>query len=161
MDPLLSAKLVALQQFQQKHPTAHVGGSIGLMLRGVDLERDLSMSDLDITIDEFTLSEHDLSDYGKLSDSSDFDLKLTAQLPNHMFVKIDVRVCPEPSFEAIEYQGRVYNVSKLRDILYWKKRYAAKGVQKHADDLFFIETGIRVHHKNSQPESAQTGDLPF
>jgi hypothetical protein len=42
-------KLQILREFQTKYPDSHVGGSIGLYLHGIDLKRDISRTDLDIT----------------------------------------------------------------------------------------------------------------
>lgn len=142
MSKMINDKLIALREFQEKHPTAHVGGSIGLMIRGIDLKRDLNKSDLDITVDEFIFNA-DVSEYEERSDNNDFDCCLKKNISNSIYVKLDIRVCPEPQFEVVNYNGIDYNVSKLRDILFWKKKYANKGVQKHIDDLITIETGIR------------------
>ena len=65
-------KLLALKEFQGKYPTSHVGGSIGLMLRGIDLKRDLLTSDLDITIDEYNFNENTIEGIQQRSDSNDF-----------------------------------------------------------------------------------------
>ncbi len=134
-------KLETLLNFQKNYPTSHVGGSIGLMIRGINLQRDLSSSDLDITIDEFDESK----DNGLVSrsDYNDFDYAYRKMHKDGSYTKIDIRVNPEPSFEVIELNGQNYNVSKLRDILFWKKKYANKGVSKHEYDLETIRTGIR------------------
>jgi hypothetical protein len=68
---LMDAKLEFLRKFQKNHPTSHVGGSIGLMLIGIDLKRDLTKSDLDITIDDYQPSKID--ELEKRSDANDFD----------------------------------------------------------------------------------------
>ena len=136
---LMDFKLITLFEFQEKYPTSHVGGSIGLMLRGIDLGRNLSKSDLDITIDEYDFKEGDIEDLDLRSDFNDFDFCLVKKSDESMYVKIDIRVSPEPSFDVIEYKGVKYNVSKLRDIIFWKKNYAEKGVQKHINDLKVIK----------------------
>ncbi len=150
---IFETKLEAIRIFQTKYPTAHVGGSIGLFLRGVDLKRDLSKSDVDMTIDELEKSDRIFSAVS----AEDFDYSF-----KHFFgpyyTAIDIRICPEPSFDVIEYKGNKYNVSKLRDILYWKQKYADKGVQKHIDDLETIKTGVRPSEK--KPTINNT-DLPF
>jgi len=73
MNKLIRHKLDVLASFQKTYPTAHVGGSIGLLIRGVNLFRDLSKSDLDITIDDFDFNSLDLSNYEQRSDGNDFD----------------------------------------------------------------------------------------
>lgn len=136
-------QLKVLKEFQEKHPTSHVGGSIGLMLRGVDLKRDFNASDLDITIDDYLPAEIELDNLVLRSDNNDFDfcVKWVDEIGN--YTKMDIRITPEPSFDVINYNGVDYNVSKLRDILFWKKKYADKGVKKHIKDLITIEMGVR------------------
>lgn len=134
-------KLEFLRDFQQQYPNSHVGGSVGLFLRGIDLKRDLTYSDLDITIDEMNVEE--TLKYESRSNGNDFDFALVHSFQNNYYLKFDVRINPEPSFEKVEFEGHFYNVSKLRDILYWKKKYSQKGVLKHTNDLITIATGIR------------------
>jgi len=157
MNKLLTLKLETLKEFQDKYPTSHVGGSIGLLLRGVNLLRDLTKSDLDITIDEFDFDQIDLLDYEQRSDASDFDYAIKKIVEVNWYVKIDIRISPEPSFDIITFEGVNYNVSKYIDIIYWKTKYANKGIAKHLNDLEVIRTGTRT------PEPIETNDydLPF
>jgi hypothetical protein len=164
MNKLLQSKLETLKEFQTQNPTAHVGGSIGLMLRGIDLKRDLSKSDLDITIDEFDLNSSNSTDLDLRSDNNDFDYALRKNITNNYYVKIDVRINPEPSFDIVNFNGVDYNVSKLRDIIFWKTKYANKGVKKHIDDLETIKTGIRPIQQIIIPTNIlndDTDELPF
>lgn len=157
LNKLLQFKLKTLRDFQLKYPTSHVGGSIGLMLHGVNIHRDLSVSDIDITIDEFNFDPSKSNDFEERSDNNDFDYCLKTSESGY-YTKIDIRVNPEPSFEQIIFNGISYNVSKLRDILFWKNKYAEKGHTKHQHDLVAIETGVRP----LIPESvAIDDDLPF
>lgn len=152
-------KLRALKEFQDLYPTSHVGGSIGLMIRGVDLKRDMIKSDLDITIDEYEFKADDLPNMEERSDTCDFDFSLKkCYADGQLYVKIDIRVTPEPSFDVIDFNGVNYNVSKLRDILFWKNKYARKGVKKHENDLIAIETGVRPLDPIVEPE---LDGLPF
>jgi hypothetical protein len=141
MNNLLTLKLKTLKEFQEKYPTSHVGGSIGLYLRGIDLKRDLSKSDLDITIDE--LIEETDSFYLLDSSSDDFDYTIKKHTDSGSYIKMDIRICPEPSFDVIYFEGAYYNVSKYRDIIFWKTKYANKDISKHKDDLETIKTGVR------------------
>jgi len=153
----LELRFRTLRDFQEKYPTSHVGGSIGLMIHGIDLKRELHKSDLDITIDEFKLEPNQTS-YEERSDGNDFDYAIKKVYGNNdIYVKIDIRITPEPSFEVVEYDGYKYNVSRVKDILFWKKKYADKCVLKHIDDLKCIETGFR------EPEVTiiNDDDLPF
>lgn len=45
-------KLEIIKMIQIRFPRTHVGGSIGLFLHGIDLKRDLSKSDIDLTSPE-------------------------------------------------------------------------------------------------------------
>ena len=56
MNGIIELKLKVFREFQLANPTAHLGGSLGLMLRGIDLLRNLNPSDLDVTVDEYDMS---------------------------------------------------------------------------------------------------------
>ena len=136
-------KLSILKEFQDKYPDSHVGGSVGLYLHGIDLKRDISRTDLDITVPDWI---EDLIGIWREepSNASDFDYQKMYRTPDNYFCcKMEIRVCPEPSFTTVTFEGIKYNVSLLSNILFWKKKYARKGVQKHIDDLITIETGVR------------------
>lgn len=135
MNKLLALKLKALKDFQEKYPTSHVGGSVGLFLRGMDLNRDLSESDLDITVDEFEPNSRLYGTCNEGSNPRDFNYRLTQTIGDNFWVKIDVRISPEPSFDIVNFDGVDYNVSKFRDIIFWKTKYAHKGIDKHINDL--------------------------
>ena len=155
MNKLIKLKLETLLEFQKSYPTSHVGGSIGLMLRGVDMKRSINMADLDITVDEFNKEDNKIDNLNERSDNNDFDFCVRKDHANDCYTKIDIRISPEPSFDIIEFEGENYNVSKLKDILHWKKKYAEKGVKKHEYDLIAIETGVRP------VESIEFDELPF
>lgn len=147
-------KLETVLWFQERYPNSHVGGSIGLMIRGIDLQRQLFSSDLDITTDVFEIKDND--ELEGRSDNNDFDYALKKPHSDGFYTKIDIRISTEPLFDIIEFDGNKYNVSKLRDILFWKKKYADKGIKKHIDDLITIETGTRPIYQTNTDE-----DLPF
>lgn len=156
MNKHLKNKLDTVLWFQKIYPNSHVGGSIGLMIRGIDLKRQLLTSDLDITTDIFDIKE--TAELENRSDGNDFDYALKKVHDAECYTKIDIRITPEPSFEVIEYEGEKYNVSKLNDILFWKQKYADKGVIKHQNDLITIKTGVRP----TEPEILiDDSDLPF
>jgi len=46
-------KLEMLREFQAKYPDSHVGGSVGLYLHGINLQRDISRTDLDLTVPDW------------------------------------------------------------------------------------------------------------
>lgn len=153
--------LNVIKSFQDKFKTAHVGGSIGLMLHGIDLKRDLSNSDIDMTVDDYTPTDKP-DGFIKSSNPNDFDHQYRININNDpalrdTYIKMDIRVSPEPSYDVITYNKINYRVSKLRDIIFWKRKYAKKGVQKHIDDLIVIDGGERPSNKNEM----STDDLPF
>jgi hypothetical protein len=156
---LFELKLEALRKFQEKNPTSHVGGSIGLFLQGIELPRDLSKSDLDVVVDENFNCEEALKEYRERSDTTDFDLNIEADHGSGYYTKIDVRISPEPSYTTAFYNGHQYNVSLIRNILFWKRKYAAKGVKKHIADIYFIEAGKPMPDPVNVVNSDD--DLPF
>lgn len=135
-------KLMVFKKIQDNNPSAHLGGSLGLFLHGKDLKRSLINSDLDITAETFDVSTID-KDFENRSDSNDFDFGYKINHNSVFYTKIDIRINPEPSFEIIMYFEMPLNVSRLKDILFWKTKYANKGVEKHKHDLIAMETGIR------------------
>lgn len=156
-------KLNLLRDFQAKYPDSHVGGSAGLYLHGIDLKRDISRTDLDITVPDFIEELKGVYDEDP-SDSSDFDyVKMHKSKDYYFCCKIEIRVCPEPSYTTVEFEGHTYNVSLLSNILFWKRKYARKGVQKHIDDLITIETGVRPARKVDMNliKELKALDLPF
>jgi len=153
-------KLQMLREFQAKYPDSHVGGSVGLYLHGIDLQRDISRTDLDLTVPDWIDELSTSKGYREApSDASDFDYQKIHKSKDYYFCcKMEIRVCPEPSFTVVEHEGHSYNVSLLSNILFWKKKYARKGVQKHIDDLITIETGVRPEPKKVVFNPL---DLPF
>jgi len=141
-------KLEMLREFQAKYPDSHVGGSVGLYLHGINLQRDISRTDLDLTVPDWIDDLKGMYNENP-SDASDFDyVKMHKSKDYYFCCKIEIRVCPEPSYTTVEFEGHTYNVSLLSNILFWKKKYARKGVQKHIDDLITIETGVRPEPKS-------------
>ena len=158
MNKMIILKLETLREFQENYPNSCVGGSIGLMLHGIDLKRQLFCSDLDITVKEFNETKYSIDELAKRSDNNDFDYCLLKNHENGNYTKLDIRINYEFSFEVIEFEGHKYNVTKTDEILFWKKMYAAKGSKKHIDDLVTLETGVRP----LEPiESIDGLDLPF
>jgi hypothetical protein len=139
---MMILKLETLKEFQDNFPISCVGGSIGLMLHGIDLKRPMGCSDIDIVAKFFDRTKYTSNDISEISNGN-FDYSLRKNHLYGRYTKIDIRINYEFSFEEIEFMGVKYNVSKKEEILFWKKIYAEKGVRKHIDDLVCIETGIR------------------
>lgn len=135
----IKEKLDTILEFQKDYPKSHIGGSIGLMIRGIDLQRDLTKSDLDITTNEFNPNQEK---YEEISDGNDFNFAVKKILSPSDYIKIDIRISNE-DFDVIEYEGNTYNVTKLETILKFKEDYASKGYKKHFFDLCVIKYGKR------------------
>jgi hypothetical protein len=154
--------LKAVKDFQDRIPNSHVGGSIGLFLHGIDLKRSLGQSDIDMTVEDYMPEKFANDKYDESSMPEDFDYKYRYAISTQLYIKMDIRVCPEPTFEIINRNGIDYRVSKKRDILFWKDKYARKNVYKHTDDMFTI-TGLEKYARTKQVVSLHPldDDLPF
>jgi len=163
MDYHIFEKLKIIKHFQDKYPLSHVGGSIGLCLHGIDLKRSLKNSDIDITVPNKLEQDIPFETYEVSSSPSDFDYSFrAAETKSNLYSKIEIRITPEPSFVIIEFDGIKYNVSKLVDILFWKQKYADKGVQKHIDDMIVINGCERpVANAVVLSDFDSTDELPF
>ena len=162
MNKHLEIKLETLREFQTKYPNSHIGGSVGLMIRGIDVGRDISLTDLDITTDKYEVTEN--TDYENRSDGNDFDYNVKKWFDSGYYVKIDIRISANEQYDIIAFNGHLYNVSKLQDILKFKRIYAKKGTIKHYQDLCYIAFG--EHRPLSIAsifpiDDTETYDLPF
>jgi hypothetical protein len=119
-----------LNQIKFQEPSIAVGGSVGLYLQGINLERDWDTVDLDLTCPYVPqgLAEHLTETKG--NDSADMQL---SYLING--IKVQVQVTEEREIIGIIHLGLPYYVHTVPYILKWKHHYADKGVQKHIDDL--------------------------
>lgn len=123
--------LNTIYQLQQKYKHLHVGGSIGLYLLGFDLKRE--WKDVDMCSSE----NIDLPNECKLrnefsSNGNDFDYNITRD-----GIIYEIKIA-EQRYNKINYAGRVFNVTDIEVILFYKKSYADKGYEKHANDLAII-----------------------
>jgi hypothetical protein len=158
----IDKKLQIVKMFQDKYPDTHLGGSLGLYLHGIDLKRDLKYSDIDLTTPD-NIDKNQLliiNEVQESSNPSDFDYSLRYHpIDSSVYVKIEIRISPEPGFIVIEKDGINYNVSKLKDIIFWKTKYANNGSQKHEHDLIVINGGERPAIET--PIFSSNDDLPF
>lgn len=159
-------KLKIIRSFQQKFPGSHVGGSLGLMLQGVDLQRDLKKSDIDMTV-QTELQSADVTGLENTEESShpeDFDYQFRHYpTGTGTYVKIDINIQPKRKYNTVVYKGESYRVSRIEDILAWKHYYSMKGAGKHTDDLEVLRTGVRSKEvdKPVVVTSNAMDDLPF
>jgi hypothetical protein len=116
-------KLNVIRIFQQRFLGSHVGGSIGLMLQGVDLQRDLKKSDIDMTVpEEIELTDAlGLDNMEQSSNPDDFDYQFR-HYPRGgaSYVKIDINIAPKRKYNTVVYADHTYRVSLIEDILAWK-----------------------------------------
>lgn len=137
-----------IKSIQQEYPMFHVGGSAGLYLHGVRLQRwkKGSGSDIDLVSPYFVLpvSSRNLDiDYinGKAS-ANDFDETFICN-----GTKVDYRIDPKQRYEVIEYKGFKYKVSPMLTILEAKMRYAMQGNSKHSADIKEMVVGRQSNKK--------------
>lgn len=144
-------KLDAVKAIQTKYRTFHVGGSVGLFLHGVRLDRWLKSksSDIDMVAPYFILPEFEQEDKKNDDDYDDdysceyIDAKASGNDFDETFlfegnfgsVKVDYKIDPLQRYVIIEYKGFKYKVSPLLTIIDAKMKYAMNGQKKHADDL--------------------------
>jgi hypothetical protein len=133
----LSKQLDIIYALQQKYSDLHVGGSIGLMLHGIKLSRPISYGDIDLckAIDNINKSNDKIDKSGSFE--CDFDYKF-----EHEGIAIDLRIDADQKFDELYYKGRNYRVSKVKTIVEFKRKYASKGYEKHANDIADIENHL-------------------
>lgn len=144
----LNKKLKFIRKFQKLYPNSSIGGSIGLMLHGIDLKRDLSNSDLDIIVDN---DEYDFEtgigkslncDIVETSDNSDF-FRVFMLHDDNLDIKIEIAINRYMKFDVVNYEGHNYNVNKNISTILFKHKYAMNGHIKHIIDLYVLENDVR------------------
>lgn len=129
-------KLDIVKAFQEKYPHTQIGGSVGLFLHGIELNRfyNSCINDLDIITPYYTLFENindkitiNLLGEKEYKSGCDFDECIAIN-----GIKADVRIDNHQKYNIIEFEGFKYKVSALEAIWAAKLRYNAK---KHNDDL--------------------------
>ena len=134
--------LSTVRQIQTEYPMFYVGGSVGLYLHGVRLERWKKTSykgDIDFCSPYFVLPQNsetlDIHYVDAKNSGNDFDETFVV----NGNIKVDYKIDPKQRYEIIEYKGFKYKVSPLMIILEAKMRYAmvggSKSASKHKDDI--------------------------
>lgn len=128
-------KLDLLKTIQTEFPTTIVGGSVGLFLHGLLLDRlkDGNGSDLDIIVPYYCFHNKENINVEQVhtkKSGNDFDIVI-----GFNGVNCDVRIDPYAKYDIIRYDDFDFKVSPLFDILYYKTKYAKNGQTKHIDDL--------------------------
>jgi hypothetical protein len=103
-----------------------VGGSLALYLQGKKLKRFNNWTgDIDLIVTgKGTFKIEETKD---LPSGCDFELQGV-----HKKRKVDIRVDPKATYNTVIYDGFMYNVSVLEDIITAKRRYAR---EKDINDL--------------------------
>lgn len=129
-----SMKLDLIKKFQEQYPHTQIGGSVGLFLHGIRLDRfKQTINDFDIITPYYTKFEDftDIVIYDNVSDEgrsgNDFTECITIN-----GVKADVRIDNTQKYDIIEFERFKYKVSVLEAIWAAKLRYNNK---KHINDL--------------------------
>lgn len=144
---------------QINYPLLHVGGSVGLFLHGIRLDRMLNSShDLDLISPYFMLYDIEKVEFqhnDPKASGNDFDQTFTMTF-NDKTTKVDIKIDPKQAYEIIEYEGFKYKVSKLEIIWAAKLKYTQYGQTKHKEDLYEamkknIETKIETPIKTDLP----------
>lgn len=164
----MSWKLEIVKQFQQQFPTSHIGGSMGLYLRGIDVGRNITESDLDMVLQKYEDGSIQDEHWQSVSNFDDFVASFRIWFANKggaYYTKLEISEQPEQLYDIVEFQGDVYNVSKLSSILEFKKKYADKGCSKHQRDLHFIalqrETPSEYWYSQAFTLQYDDNSLPF
>lgn len=131
--------LPTIRKIQQLNPTYHVGGSAGLYLHGIRLDRIRNgwNCDVDLIAPYYTIPTGDATDKikpdkGKRS-ANDFDESIIFN-----DVHCDIRIDPKQRYEIIVHNGFSYKVSLLEVIMAAKFKYALNGQEKHLKDVYEI-----------------------
>jgi len=122
---------------QEKYPEIIIGGSTGLYLNGIKLERHRKAraSDLDLIIPYYIKFESDKNMIIREQGCSgrDFDFTMSCNEVN-----VDVRIDPKQRWHYIEMDDFKWKVGSPESALEAKIRYIMQGNQKHKDDLYEI-----------------------
>jgi len=146
-----------VRELQTKFPLIQVCGSVGLYLHGIKLDRwgNDYLSDLDIVVPHYMPFDSDESVYDSNAKPSGSDFDETFLYNG---VKVDCRIDNKQRYDIIEYKGFKYNVSKFEAIMEAKTRYAARGNNKHKDD---IREMCKVREKSQSQSIVYDASLPF
>lgn len=147
----LKRKILIYSEIQETlRGKCHLGGSIGLMLHGIDLGRDFFSSDLDITTfspsggvfplkGNIDLKKGQLVQTENCQSSTDMDGSCyftdVERLNEPDSVKVEFKYDKSQDFDVITYEGLSLNVTKPHIILGWKVLFASRGSQKNREDL--------------------------
>ncbi len=150
-------QLRVIQEFMKFAPNIHVGGSLGLFLHGIRLNRDFGDIDFSTSnTEELYPGLKSFREIHRASNAEDFDTCFLYE-----GIKVDINHKPDKEYTLKKYLGVTYRVSHLHDILHYKLLYAYKGVEKHKQDLMDITLGSDLPIYYNPPVVDNYCDLPF
>lgn len=151
------------KELQTKYPIIHAGGSLGLFLHGIKLKRwENTKGDLDIISPYYLYIEEKNDSPECFPSGCDFQECFIFE-NNGKRCKVDYRIDPLQRYDRIEFEGFIYNVSKLETIMEAKIRYSKRN-QKHRDDVYEICKKTSKNYspkKETKIEERTSDDLPF
>ena len=141
----LDTRLEIYKEIESAHPGCHIGGSIGLFLHGIDLERTFIDSDIDICSfkphGKRLGLEESRNGYSEteLASSTDMDeICYKSEIEGdgvEKRIKIEYKYDKTQDFKFVEYKGVTYRVTLPEIILGWKVLFACRGSKKNREDL--------------------------
>ncbi len=126
-----------VKEIQTAYPHIIVGGSIGLFLHGINLDRWAKgePSDIDLISPYYTLIESignlKIEEIEEESSGKDFEYTLSVYGDNGP-IQIDLAIDPKSTYKYIDYEGFRYKVNRLENIWAAKLKYHKP---KHIKDL--------------------------
>ena len=154
----IDKKLELVREIQGQFPGCCLGGSLGLYLHGIKLNRSLEYCDIDI-IGKCDLDKIQYSK--KLCASSDDFQQVKMVKVEDRSIKVEVSEKEivnviGKDFIYIQYENFAFKVHNLNSILDFKKEYANKGSRKHYEDMKVIEPTWKCSY-----DFPASDDLPF
>lgn len=135
----IKEKIDLVYRLQDKYPTIHVGGSLSLYLRGLDIMSEKADIDLCSTDDIPSLKEKAIINNVYSSFPQDFDYTL-----EHKDIKIEVKIDKKQTWDNIQYEGRWFRCTDVKVILKYKKQYLKKGYEKHREGILVIQKHFKI-----------------
>jgi hypothetical protein len=139
--------LDVLRELQKKYIFS-IGGSCALFLQDIVLDRKSDSIDFDIIMPYYQKIVGDpdnedniideVEEFDGKASGNDFSRTYCLTTKDGRFIKLDVRIKPEQSYEIVKYGEHEYKVCDILTILEAKIRYALQGNKKHKNDIMNI-----------------------
>ena len=138
-----------------------IGGSVSLFLNGLELDRKSGSIDLDVVMPYYQKMR--TKDFGKDSiideieevdakkSGNDFMYTFCVTSKDGRFLKVDVRISPEQSYDIITFKDQEFKTCKVLETLAAKCKYAIEGNDKHKNDIFNL-INFNTKTNNGKPK---------